>query len=758
MEHIIKNTGYHFAWDDSLPIGNGRLGAMIPGVPAIDNELITLNEDSIWCGGPVDRSSPIAKENVQKIRDLLNAGQAEAANRLVYQSMTSYPKYFGPYEPMCDLYLFHKFYPCASNYERVLDMRTGIASVSYEAGGMQVRREHFVSHPDNVIVLHFQADQPRFGFHTHIMRRPYGEPCDSPEPNVVHLHGQASQNGVAFDCMYSVKTDGKLELIGDFFGIQDASEITLYITACTTFYEADPYQKALDQLHAAMAMDYEVLKQRHIADFSAMYDRSCVDFGTSSDTSFGDRLEACRKDDTDIKGLLELFLNYGKYLMISASRPGTQAMNLQGIWNRKFAAEWECNYTVNINTEMNYWIAEIMGLSDCHEPLFALIERMIPNGEITARKIYGCDGFVSHHTTDLWGDTSIEGNSSPAFLWPMGGAWLLLHMWEHYLFTQDREFLEKRAFPLLKKSALFFTQYLTRAEDGCYVTGPSLSPENVYYTDDGQVGKECMAPEIDNQILRALFRAVKTSYEILDCKDADYETYCHFLANLRPSRVNSWGGIMEWDKDYREFDPGHRHLSPLFGLYPDHQISPERTPEIAKACAATLRSRHDNASVVGQGFDGFGSWIAVWASGCYARLEDGEHAMQSMREFLQNSKISRSALHSWPIFQIEGNLGAAAAVCEMLLGSNEDSITLLPALPKELESGSFQGLHARGGFVVDTQWADGKPVTATVTSTAGNPCRIKAAGLCGVNTAFTKDGDYILFQTEKGGVYELSFS
>ena len=631
-----------------------------------------------------------------------------------------------------------------------------MASVDYVAGDLNVHREYFVSYEYQVIVVKIEADRPELDMQLNLMRRPYeNEAAKFIGNNSLHIKGCAGSKGVKFDCVLSAKTDGKMETIGDYLHFSDASRITLYIAAETDFYEKKPLKKCLERLKKAMAEEYDTIKEKHIKDFSTLYNRASIDFGTKSDATVAKRLETLRSGGAD-KSIFELFFNYGKYLTISASRPGSQAMNLQGIWNSKYAAEWDCNYTINVNTQMNYWIAETAQLSECHEPLFTLLERMVPNGERVAKEVYGCEGFVAHHTTNLWGDAAINGNAFPSSIWPMGGAWLIKHMWDHYLYTGDKDFLKKRAFPIMKKAAQFFTQYMTEGEDGYFESGPSLSPENLYFTTDGNKGRHCMAPEMDNQIIRSLFRSLVKTYEILGCCDRDYEKYKGFMDKIRPTRINNNGGIMEWDKDYAEYDPGHRHISPLFAVHPDYEITPAKTPELAEACIATINRRLGGSEI--EFSDGFCHWNGAWLSSVYSKLKRGEDAISALYTIIRNpGSVSDGLLTKAPVFQIECNFGIASAIVEMLLYSDEECIELLPALPEELKDGSFNGLAARGAFVLDLEWKDGKAVKAMVVSRAGNECHIKALGLVGVDTEFKIDGDFIVFKTEAGKVYELLF-
>lgn len=742
-----------FDWDAGFPVGNGRLGAMVRGL--LCGEVITLNEDSLWYGPHADRGNPDGKAHIEEIRSLLKQGKVREADKMCYMALTSVPKYFGAFEPMGELYIYFNHSDKITEYQRELDLANALANVSYQVDGMQVRRECFASYPDQVMVFRLSADKPELDVHFNIMRRPCDLGTEVVQSDILHMPGQCGPDGVRFSCLLGAQSDGEMTQLGDFIGVKNASEIVIYIAANSDFYEEKPFDVSLNQLKAAMALGYDEVKRRHLEDYCSLYQRAEIDFGTENKEPIDCRLEKLRTGQEDA-GLLELIFHYGRYLMISASRPGSQAMNLQGVWNDKFAARWECNYTININTEMNYWIAETTQLSECHEPLFTLIDRMVPNGEKTARELYGCGGFVAHHATNLWGDTAIEGISFPSSVWPMGGAWFCLHMWDHYCYTLDKGFLEKRAFPVMKSAAEFFTQYLTEAEDGCFVTGPSLSPENVYLMEDGTPGRECMAPEMDNQILRALFRAVTRACEILDCCDSDYEKFMFYLSKIRTTRINHFGGIMEWDRDYKEAVPGHRHLSPLFGLYPDDQISVEKTPELAEACAKTLERRLGSTDMQSCG-DGYFGWSGAWAAACFARLGNAEMARECLEVVLRES-MSDSLLNNLPIFQIEGNFGVAAAVYELMLRSDEEKIVLLPALPKIVsKAGSFRGLAARGGFIIDAQWKDGKAVRARILSKAGGICQIQAEGIRGVNAEYRLENGILSFRTEKNGKYELYF-
>jgi alpha-L-fucosidase 2 len=551
-----------------------------------------------------------------------------------------------------------------------------------------------------------------------------------------------------------------MEVIGDHIGFSDASEIEIFVAASSDFYVENPFEDALETVKEAMKYSYDELKARHVAEHKALFNRSNITLSTKEDNrSTPERLKEIQDGARD-GGILELFYNVGKYILINSSREGSQPANLQGIWNAAFAAPWECNYTLNINLECNYWIAESAGLPECHMPLFDLIDRMVPNGEKTAKKVYGCDGFVCHHTTNLWGDTSIEGNSFPSSVWPMGGAWLTLHMWDHYLYTGDVDFLRNRAFPIMKKNAIFFSQYLFEDKDGYYITGPSLSPENPYKskTQNGYVAKHANGPEIDNQIIRAVLKSLLSAYDILGIDEPERKTYEELLQKIHTPRVNKNGAILEWNEDFEENDKEHRHLSHLFALYPYYDIDLEKTPHLAAAAEKTLDIRGGNEKGVPKLVV---AWSDAWAAACYAKLGKPEKAIEHIYTVMKENTASMlSRINMGPsfcVFQMDGNMTSAAAITEMLLQSDEERIKLLPALSEEMQDGSFNSLVARGGFAINAKWQGGRATKASVTSKLGGVCRIKADGLVGVDTSYEREGEYIVFNTEKGKKYELQF-
>lgn len=753
-------------FDHALPVGNGRLGGMIYG--GVSHDLINLNEDSVWSGGPRNRNNPNSLEGLPKIRELIKEGHISEAEDLAFKTMQGVTPNCRHYMPLGDLKLdFPHADEEITDYKRSLNLSNALHTVTYTYDDTYFKREVFVSHPANVMVIRISADRPgRVDLDICIDGRDdyYDDNRPISADTIFMTGGSGGVDGICFaTAVRMLSKGGTVTNRGMQLIARSCDEVTILLAARTSYYQDDYVMQCISDVDKAAKKSFDELMSEHLDDYQPLFFGAELYISAPEEEDLSqlptdERLLRLRENtDTDLSvkvdvGLVEMYFNYGRYLMISGSRPGSLPLNLQGIWNKDMWPAWGGRFTININTEMNYWPAEVTNLSDCHLPLFDLIEKMRPNGRITAREMYDCGGFVAHHNTDLWGDCAPQDLWMPATIWPMGAAWLCLHIFEHYRFTQDTEFLDQK-YDTLKEAAEFFVDYLIEDENGHLVTCPSVSPENTYMTKDGEKGSLCMGPSMDSEIIYELFSDVISSAQILG-RDEEFASELMRLRDKLPQpEIGKYGQIKEWAVDYDEVEPGHRHVSQLFALYPGDQISPSKTPELAKAARATLERRLKHGG-------GHTGWSRAWIINFWARLLDADKVFENLQLLLMRS-TNMNMLDSHPPFQIDGNFGATAGIAEALLQSQSDEIRLLPALPRQWQNGYVNGLKARGGFEVGISWKEGKLSWADILSSTGNTCTIRSDFPITIScddkpVPTTQIDDAYTFYTEKGQHYAVN--
>jgi len=726
-------------WTEALPIGNGRLGAMIFG--GVENDRIQFNEETLWTGAPNDYAHKGASMYLAQIRQLLADGKQKEAEDLAMAEFMSVPLTQKTYQAFGDLNLHFSNQAIFTNYYRELDLKNALCRVSYQSNGVNFTREYLSSNPDQVIAIRLTADQKNALNFTLDMDALHESKAMTAGNNTLTLKVWVKDGVLRGVATLKVVSDGTVSVKGNQLSVSGAKTATIYLAAATNYINykdvsGNPEQKIEQILAKAEPKKYEQVRASHVADYQKLFNRFDVQFTENDPAKLptNERIIEFSKNANDPQ-LLALYIQYGRYLLISSSRPGTQPANLQGIWNDQLAPAWDSKWTVNINTEMNYWPVEIANLAECQEPLYSMIADCAETGKTVAKEHYNTTGWVLHHNTDIWRGAAPINHSNHG-IWVTGGAWLSRHLWEHYQFSQDKIFLGERAYPIMKGAAEFFTQFLTvDPKSGSLISTPSNSPEN---------GGLVAGPTMDHQIIRALFRSCIDASEILGTDQAFAQKLKEMLPKIAPNQIGKHGQLQEWMEDTDDPSNKHRHVSHLWAVYPGNEINWQQTPDLMKAARQSLIYRGD---------DGTG-WSLAWKINFWARFLDGNHAYEMVKLLFRPVQIDdvvytggggsyTNLFDAHPPFQIDGNFGAPAGMIEMLIQSQLNEIEILPALPDALPSGKIAGVCARGGFELTFSWEGGKLQKLQVLSKAGQKCKLHY-------------GDKVVeMTTEKGKTYSF---